>query len=200
MHKKGEDVLNNFVKSLNNAVQALTAEVKQADSRFDLSQDCKQAYRWLQAIRNDARLNEQTRTQLRAPATGVDDDANSQRYGAASREFQTQVRAIGVGVKNALRALKQHKSESEFNRGFNDAAAAKNRAIRAWSQMVASGFDEGAAQALLQGDAPHRVREQAKLIAEVQAALQHLGVRGAQLLDGLVVELNAHVPVALLRA
>ena len=190
MHKKGEDVLNNFVKSLNNAMQALTAEIKQVDSRFDLSQDCKQAYRWLQAIRNDTRLNEQTRTQLRAPATGVDNDENSQRYGAASREFQNQTRAMGAGVRRALQALKQQKSESEFNRGFNDAAAAKNRAVKAWSEMVANGFDGKAAQALLQGDAPHRVREQAKLIADVQAALQFLGVRGAQLLDGILVELS----------
>lgn len=198
-HKKGEDVLNNFPKTLERARAALQSAVKGADPGFSFASHCPRAERILNGFGSDPRVNA-ARSELRAAATGELSDANSQAYGAAAERFQAGMRDVGAHVAAAIRRL-EARDEAGANRAMNQAAAAKNRAYAAWRDMVANGFDHRAAQCLLGEPLVHEatLKRRAKLIQDLTAAMQYFGVRGMEFCESVLDELGAYVMTSVVR-
>lgn len=210
LHKKGEDVLNNFVKTVKSARAEIEREVRRVDSSFSFASALPRSQRIVASFENDARITA-ARDELRAEATGEVSDANSQAYGRGAGDFQREMQRMAASFAQALQQLvlqahAQDENAARFhgasaNRALNQAAGAKNRAADAWRRMSANGFDDNAARSLTNDPmvSPQRLVRRKQLIQELQAAMVYFGVRGRDLCESVLDELVAYVPTALHR-
>lgn len=193
MHKKGEDVVNNFGKTLENATKRITQKIKVSDSSFRFS-NLKRSTHLINSLQSDSRLVKARKT-LRAPASGEMNDSNSQRYGRHSMIFQAELGEMAKRISEAI-DIKQSGAtkdqQSEINRSVNKANASKNKAIKAWKKMVDNGYDLSAADSLLKSTANEQLREAHEdAMKKIQKAMKSFPQRGKDICNSIHAELIA---------
>lgn len=186
-HKKGEDVVNNFIKTLEKAKTCVTDAVVVGDSKFKFEQ-LRRSTRLIDRFLRDPRLVK-ARELLRAPATGEMNDLNSQLYGRFAGEYQDQMKAMGEHFCKAIEAGRTG-SRSHLNK----ASASKNKAVKAWSNMVEKGFDQDAADALLNERINSKaLNERKEAIDGISDSMKFFAIRGKDICNCIYDELATHV-------
>ena len=117
-HKKGEDVLNNFVKTIKNARTAVEQEMKQADTRFAFATALKRSESLIQGFSTDQRIT-RARAELRASRWRTVGQTNIDAPFGRSRTPMGCLRKGTVRLAREVQASREHLSGLKGDEGIS---------------------------------------------------------------------------------